>query len=236
MHKTSFLWIIRYIQALSGSAWGVAFLISGFISTGMTFVSVYAPEFHLHRWILVGIALVAFFLAPARLYFQQAQRIARLESDLQEFQYSLEKAALTEEPNVLLSTRWPEDNPSNRPMKFIAINRGKLPLRSFQLQRLILDLWHVSFDAIPTLEPDVAHELEYKISGGSDDGADFLDLLMVAHSVDISPCEHILRAQLIKANGQTRQITFKLFYAPLHNPRKVNGASEVELCIVLERG
>jgi hypothetical protein len=200
----------------------------------MTFIAVYVPEFHLPRWILIAIAVAAFLFAPARLYSRQAEQIARLELNLQEFRQARARAALAEEPNVSLSVRWPDDNPANKPMQFIATNRGKLPLTSFQMQTLTLDFFHVSFSNIPSLEPGVAQQVEYKISGASGDEVDLLDILMVAQS-NISPGEYPLRAQVTKANDETCQMRYKLSYAPLHNPRKTGGASEFELCILIER-
>jgi hypothetical protein len=74
------VWYIRYFRALFGSAWGIALLVAGFISTAMTFVPLYAPGFHLPRWILVAVAVAAFLFAPLRLYVQQAQQIAQFEA------------------------------------------------------------------------------------------------------------------------------------------------------------
>ena len=68
------------MRALFGSAWGTVLLIAAFISTAMTFVAIYLPEYHLPRWILIAIAVAAFLFAPLRLYVQQEQRIAQLES------------------------------------------------------------------------------------------------------------------------------------------------------------
>jgi hypothetical protein len=60
------------------SAWGITFLIAGFISTAMTFVAIYVPEYHLPRWILIAIAVAAFLSAPMRLYIEQERRIVEL--------------------------------------------------------------------------------------------------------------------------------------------------------------
>lgn len=70
----------RYLRDLFGNAWGVALLLAGFISTGMTFVAIYVPQFHLPRWILIAVAVAAFLLAPFRLYALQQKRIAGLEA------------------------------------------------------------------------------------------------------------------------------------------------------------
>jgi len=78
------VWYIRYLRALFGSAWGTAFLIAGSISTAMTFVAIYMPEYHLPRWIPIGIAVAAFLFAPLRLYMQQEQRIEQLQSRIEQ--------------------------------------------------------------------------------------------------------------------------------------------------------
>ncbi len=82
----------RYLRDLFGNAWGVALLLAGFISTAMTFVALYYPAFHLPRWILTAVAVVAFLLAPFRLYAIQEKRIAALRSHVQ----------LTRKANLLL--------------------------------------------------------------------------------------------------------------------------------------
>ena len=74
---------VRYLRGLFGNAWGLAFLLAGFISTAMTFVALYYPAFHLPHWILTAIAIVAFLLAPFRLYALQQKKMAALESSVQ---------------------------------------------------------------------------------------------------------------------------------------------------------
>jgi hypothetical protein len=72
--------LIRYLRALFGTALGRALFIAGFISTAMTYVSVYVPQYHLPRWILIAIAVAAFLFAPVRLYIEQEKRIAELDA------------------------------------------------------------------------------------------------------------------------------------------------------------
>ena len=226
---------VRYLRALFGTAWGTALLIAGFISTAMTFVAVYVPEFHLPRWILIAIALAAFLFAPSRLYAQQAQQIAQLELERREFERAREQAALSEVPHVVLAVRWPDENPVNKPLQFLATNRGEFPLRSFQLQTLTLGWSQVSFANVTTLDPAVAQQIEYKIPGTlGDQDVDLLDVLMVNRSSEISPMEYPLRAQVTKANGEIRHLRYKLIYAPLNNPRKVGTAPDAHLCILIE--
>ena len=50
----------------------------------MTFVAIYAPWFHLPRWIPFAIALATFLFAPLRLYLQQEQRIEQLQSRIEQ--------------------------------------------------------------------------------------------------------------------------------------------------------
>lgn len=74
---------VRYLRDLFGNTWGLVLLLAGFISTAATFVSLYYPAFHLPRWILIAVAVVAFLLAPFRLYVSQQKRIATLEASVQ---------------------------------------------------------------------------------------------------------------------------------------------------------
>ncbi len=225
----------RYLSALFGTARGTALLIAGFISTAMTFLAIYVPAFHLPRWILIAIAFAAFLLAPSRLYSQQAQRIAQLELELGEIQRAIKEAALSEEPHVLLYVHWPDENPVKKPLHLLATNQGKVPLSSFQLKTLVLGWSQVSFANVSRLDPGIAQQIEYTISGTlGDQDADLLDVLMVNRSSDISPVEYPLRAEVTKANGEVRQLRYKLMYAPLNNPRKVGNPSDAHLCVLIE--
>jgi hypothetical protein len=73
----------RYLRSLVGNAWGLVLLLAGFVSTAMTFVPLYMPQFHLPRWIPIFIAIAAFLLAPFRLYRLQEKKIAELVSNRQ---------------------------------------------------------------------------------------------------------------------------------------------------------
>ncbi|SRR6266498_398641 len=68
----------RYFRDLFGSAWGIGLFVAGAISTGVTFAVVYKPNFALPHWIPVAIAIVAWLLAPYKLYLKHRAEIAGL--------------------------------------------------------------------------------------------------------------------------------------------------------------
>jgi hypothetical protein len=74
---------IRYLRDLLGSAWGVLFVIAGAISTGVTFVVIYRPTFTLPHWLPGAISIVAWLLAPYRLYLKQRAEIVTLAANEQ---------------------------------------------------------------------------------------------------------------------------------------------------------
>jgi hypothetical protein len=59
-------------------------VFAGFVSTVMTYVSLYLPQYHLPRWILIAIAIAAFLFAPVRLYIEQEKRIAELGTRIEQ--------------------------------------------------------------------------------------------------------------------------------------------------------
>jgi hypothetical protein len=168
------VWIQRYFRALFGTALGRALFIAGFISTAMTYVSVYFPQIHLPRWILIAIAFLALLFAPSRLYFRMEERIEQLER---------ERVAFFEEPQISFSVRWSEEGPATGRMQLVVTNEGKSPLRSFQLHTLLLGPFQVNFERIANLEPNREREIEYTNSGASNrQKADLLDLLTIARN------------------------------------------------------
>ncbi len=74
---------VRYLRDLLSSAWGVLFVIAGAISTGVTFVVIYRPAFTLPHWIPAAISIIAWLLAPYRLYLKQRAEITTLADNQQ---------------------------------------------------------------------------------------------------------------------------------------------------------
>lgn len=141
-----------------------------------------------------------------------------------------------EDPRVALYVRWPHDNPTHGPPRLFARNRGRFRLRSFQLKTLTISLYSVSFDEVAELAPDIEQPITYHTPAvGGELNTDILDLLMVNKPSEIGPMIYQLRAEVQKENGQRRDLVYSLTYAPLHNPRRVPGASEFNLLIVVDQ-
>jgi len=68
----------RYLWSLVTTWWGAAFLLAGAISTSATFISIYWPGFTVPRWILGAISVIAWLVAPYRLYQRQQAQIENL--------------------------------------------------------------------------------------------------------------------------------------------------------------
>ena len=71
---------VRYLRAVFSTAWGVLFVIAGVLSTVVTFVLIYRPHFVLPYWVPAVLSIVAWLMAPYRLYQEQRNRIEALEA------------------------------------------------------------------------------------------------------------------------------------------------------------
>jgi hypothetical protein len=137
---------MRYLRALFGSAWGTAFLIAGFISTIMTFVAIYVPEFHLPRWIPIGIAVAAFLFAPLRLYVQMEKRLAALQSSIQ----PPRKAELVLKPDGTGLYLRVVDDHTNR--KVIALYlEPRVTVENKGIRNAVIESYDVSFPDLPEI-------------------------------------------------------------------------------------
>ena len=74
----------RYLYEVLSTGWGILFLIAGAVSTLVTFVLIYRPGFVLPYWVPGALSIVAWLIAPYRLYSKQSKRIGALESQNQQ--------------------------------------------------------------------------------------------------------------------------------------------------------
>jgi hypothetical protein len=177
----------------------------------------------------------AWAVASFRVWRDQKRQALAWRNEIARMQIQIQEAANTEEPNIMVLVRWPKDDPPQRPVKLIARVRGKSKLSRVKFSDLRIGLHAVTFPEIPELLPDRDDEIGY-IAPQDTSGAavDILDLLMVNRPTEISPMSYPLVANLEKANGQMRRLSYTLTYAPLHNQRRVSGANETYRCITVE--
>jgi len=183
-----------------------------------------------------AILIIAVVVAGFRAWRDERRGKSQLAAELFDLhQREQNTEVLREEPRVMLFVRWPENDPSRGPLSLFARNRGRFRLRSFLLNSLHIGLHSVSFVEVPELLPDVDYQITYQIPGAQDEAIDLLDLLMINKPTEISPVRYQLRGEVQKENGQRRSLGYSLIYAPLHNPRRVNRASEFSSMIVIEQ-
>lgn len=73
----------RYLRTLVTTWWGAAFLLAGAVSTSATFIPLYIPTFSVPRWIPGAISILAWLVAPYRLYQRQQAQIEALTTTQQ---------------------------------------------------------------------------------------------------------------------------------------------------------
>jgi hypothetical protein len=71
---------LTYVRAVASTSWGVFFLLAGTVSTACTFVLIYNPRFVLPYWVPAALSILAWLLAPYRLYQQQEKRLHAVTS------------------------------------------------------------------------------------------------------------------------------------------------------------
>jgi hypothetical protein len=216
-------WI--YLRKLA-SKW-IEMVTSGLIAVFLAvqpYTNIQAP----HKWIFWTVLAGAVAIASYRVWLD-----TYLIAERQGLQ--MKQAASSESAKVRIFAEWDNAVSSAQPrLRLKARNTGRLPLRDFNVLPLRLGLWSVEFDPIIALNSDADEELVSRVRGPMVEAgdSDLLDALMVTWT-DITPREYELPANLTKANGQSRTIRFILSYAPLHNPRRVSSATEVELCVTI---
>jgi hypothetical protein len=75
---------LRYLCEVLNTGWGILFLIAGGVSTCVTFVLIYNPQFALPYWIPGAISIGAWLFAQYRLYDKQQQQIGVLTASQQQ--------------------------------------------------------------------------------------------------------------------------------------------------------
>jgi hypothetical protein len=71
-----------WVEVLSGW-WGIVWLLAGAISTSATFIPIYSPKFAVPHWVPGAISVVAWLMAPYRLYKKNQTQIHVLTADAQ---------------------------------------------------------------------------------------------------------------------------------------------------------
>lgn len=72
-----------YLKRLAGTGWGLTWLIAGAASTTATFALIYFPGLILPRWISIVVSIVAWVIAPFRLFQEQEIEIEVLKGSHQ---------------------------------------------------------------------------------------------------------------------------------------------------------
>ena len=183
-----------------------------------------------HKWIFWTMLVGAWAIASYRVW-RDAYRVA------EEQQRQITQSASSESARVRIVVKWHCTTDAAQPsLQLMARNIGRASLHDFTMRGLQLGLWSVEFSRIDSLEPDVDIELVATVHGGmaTRGDNDLLDVLMTAWT-DIAPKEYQLFAHVIKANGQSRVLRFTLTYAPLHNPRRISDASDIERCVTIDQ-
>ncbi len=85
----------RYLKEVLSTGWGILFFVAGVVSTLVTFVLIYRPAFVLPYWVPGALSIVAWLIAPYRLYEKQHLCIEALELQIQ---HRRAKLVLIEEP------------------------------------------------------------------------------------------------------------------------------------------
>jgi hypothetical protein len=226
--------IWAYIKALFNKT--LASLTGGFIALYLViqpYTSLPSPP----RKVFWALVAAAWSVASFRVWREERHARNRLSNDLAAMQRAeMEAEVFREEPRVFLFVKWPGDDPMHGPMRLFVRNQGRFPLGSLKLKPLRIGLHTAIFDEVAALLPGADQPISYHVVGSEEQQeVDVLDLLMINKPIEISPIEVRLGAEVKKQNGQPRDLSFLLTYAPLQNPRRVRNASEVDTMILIEQ-
>lgn len=66
---------LGYLREVFRTGWGILFLSAGAVSTSLTFVLIYRPHFALPYWLPGALSIIAWLIAPYRLYQKQRDQL-----------------------------------------------------------------------------------------------------------------------------------------------------------------
>lgn len=181
-----------------------------------------------HKWIFWSVIVAACAIASYRVWLD-SYRVTEQQRSI------IGQATSSEAQRFRLFPAWqPGPDPAHGTLHLMLRNVGRFPVSQFSLRPLRLGFASVEFGELADLRPEADREIPYWVVGGysATNDADLLDLLTI-NWTGIEPKDHMLEADVLKQNGQTRTIQFTLSYAPLHNPRRSAAAPESERCVTV---